>query len=418
MSAMSTRRTSLLAALALVGSGLAVSAQLSTPAAAETIPSTPVVACATPGPRPCIISVTRDGVTPDVAYEVSGTTYTIEGSRYVSFNVTKNGQYDMGFAELSAVWSVKLDMGDLVPRVVTGKGQDTTVVRKNDGGNYTVTVTGRPVTISGQCDQSAWPWTCPEWAADPNPVENQQWDSAFGAEITDYGVWDDAEQRRAMYGMNYFTNVAATSVPPEITHDPTTDTDYLLIRMANRRYLEDGTTLVQGSGELRIPNAFLRLAYGVPNPELMTGSSLSVSGTAGGVVTVTQESGDDAMLVDISGLEFPDVTSPRAMARATGSSAKLVRIKRGAITPTRNRITKDVRVSGTKARLVFTKSKARGAKVTGYTARCSRTGHTVTIQGRFDTIVVTGLTPGKSYKCQVRAKSKAGPSRWSLGKSV
>ncbi|HSV38373.1 MAG TPA: fibronectin type III domain-containing protein [Nocardioidaceae bacterium] len=410
------RRTSLLASLGLVASALTVLSNLSSPASAGIV-TTPLAPCTEVGPRPCIVSATRNGDPVAPPYEVQAQSFTIDGSKHVTFAATKTGQYDMGFAELTAVWAVTVDMGTTVPRVVTGKGQGVTVTRTVPGGSHRVTVVARPVTVSGQCDQSAWPWTCPEWEPAHDP-ENQQWDSTLDADITDYGVWEDVEQRKAMYGMNYFTNVAATSVPPEISHDGATDTDYLLIRLANRRFLEDGSTLVHGQAELRIPNAFLRLAYGVPNPELMTGGSLSVSGTAGGTVSVTQESGDDAMLVDIASLEFPDITSsPRMMARAA-SSAKLVRVKRGAITPTRPRITKAVRVSGSKGKVVFTKAKPRGAKVTGYTARCVRPGQTVTAQGRFDRITVTGLTPGKSYKCQVRAKSKAGPGRWSRGKSL
>lgn len=410
-------------ALVLAGLGVVAAAP---PAVSDIIPSTEVTACTTVGPRPCVVSFTVDGGAPPSGLSYYASTYSIDGSKEVSFGVYQDDDADLGFAALADNYRVVIDMGTIVPRVVSGKGQDAAVTRARSGSTYTVTVEGRPVTVSGQCDQSVYPWVCPEDDVvidDAANFNNIQWDGYFDFQVTNYESYDDSEILASMYGLDYFTNVAATSIPPAIVEDGATGTQYLSIDLANRRFLEDDTTLVQGRAELRIPNAFLRTAYGVPNPELMTGSSLAVTGAGTTTTTsITQEAGDDAMVVLLDGVTFPDLAVPdhtyRGDARAAKSSMKVVRVKRGVITPGKPGISAAKRLAAKQARITFTKAKVRGAKVTGYEVRCTSGPRKASAKGSFPSITVTGLKRGLAYDCRVRARSKAGNGGFSAAKKV
>jgi hypothetical protein len=256
------------------------------------------------------------------------------------------------------------------------------------------------VIVSGQCDQNVDPWVCPEYSGS-DPELDREWVGTFAFTASDYGSWSDAAQREAFYGMNYFTNVAATSVPPEIVDDPTTSAQMLLIRLANRHYRSDGTTVVKGHGELRIPNAFLEEVYGIPDPATMSGTSLapSLSGGGPGTVTSVQETGNKAMLVTYDNVEF---------------SARKLRVLTGTINPTRPTQVSATRTGPRRGSVDFDPAKARGAKVTGYEGQCvsERDGHGVATTSE-NILRFTGLRKGVAYDCKIRATSKAGPSRWS-----
>jgi hypothetical protein len=136
----------------------------------------------------------------------------------------------------------------------------------------------------------------------------------------------------------------------------------------------------------------------------MTGTSLTATlGSGTGSVSTYQESSGDAMRIDLSAVTF---------------SKRRLKVTLGTIKPTRPAITKAKRDSATKGRVSFTRSKPRGAKVLGYTARCVSGRHVVLAQGSFPTVVVKGLKRGKAYSCTVRAKSKAGPGRYSVAKRL
>lgn len=398
------RTPSLLAASALLVSSLAAGVLPLSGAGAAPIPSTEVTWCDPTTPvAPCVDSATLNGTdlrTLAPEWELSGQAFTIEGSQEISISLLHDGSFELGAGSLDDVVVVDLLTGSLVPRLVTGKGRDTSVVRSGSGSAREVVVTGTPVVVSGQCDQSAWPWVCPEYSG-TDPELDREWVGTFDFDVSDVGSWTDAAQREAFYGMNYFTNVAATSVPPEIVDDPTTSAQMLLIRLANRHYRSDGTTVVKGHGELRIPNAFLREVYGIPDPSTMTGTSLtpSLSGGGPGTVTSVQEPGDAAMLVTYDNVEF---------------SARTLRVATGAITPTRPTQVSATRTGARRGFVDFDPSKARGAEVTGYAGRCVATRGEHVVTGVSENIVrFTGLREGVSYDCQVRATSKAGPSRWS-----
>jgi hypothetical protein len=154
-----------------------------------------------------------------------------------------------------------------------------------------------------------------------------------------------------------------------------------------------------GFQHLRLPNAMMRDVYGIPDPDTMTSTSLVTTITGGtSTITIRPEAGHDAMLIDL-----PDVTF----------STRKVTVKVGHINPTAPTHLKTWRISGAKGRIYFVKSYPRGARVTGYSARCANGSTLKTATGTSAGITFTNLGAGKPYACRVRSSSKAGYSAWS-----
>ncbi|HSJ20713.1 MAG TPA: fibronectin type III domain-containing protein [Nocardioidaceae bacterium] len=393
------RAVRMLAVAGLVGSGLVTAG---TTGGAAVAADAELGWCAT-SPAPCIVSATREGATvtaSDPAWGVGGTSFTRSGSRTISFHVENKAgpdPFELGPGALDDRWVITLDTGTLVPRVVTGHGKDATTTRTADGdGTYHLTVRATPVLVVEDCHASVWPWTC-------DTTATKERIGYLDGQVTDYGTWTDVAQRNAMYGLDYWTDITVTSVPPEIVPDLASGEELLLVRMAAPHFRTDGTTLFKGSSELRIPNAFLKESYGIPNPATMTGVSLApvVSGGVG-TIRVSQSAAGDAMLVDVEDVTF---------------STRVLRVRRGTIVPTRPTNGRAVRVAPHRGRVAFTKSRPRGAKVIGYRARCVavRGTHVVTATKTVPTspVVVRKLRSGRAYDCKVRATSRAGASPWS-----
>ena len=376
---------------------------------------------------PCIESVSRDtGAGPvDVAADDANWGASIVGSAasgsneilVAAMSKTNSDPYELDATPTSTegdtVWSFTINTGTVKPRVVFSHGDNMDVQRiANNDGTYTVKFTATPVRITGpdphngsdvNCDQSAWPWVCPS-------VAHAQRYAYLDFDISDYGSWTDTAQRDAFWGLNYSTNVEATGLPPTVS----TDSDgnpQIVIDLANSHYYPDGTTVVHGFVHMRIPNPMLRQIYFIDDPASMTGAGLFTTYTGPGAATgtgtfsITQESGADAMHVDGSGITF---------------SAKALHVHRGVITPTRPTNINATRTTYHRARVKFTAARSRGSHITGYTARC------ISVDGR-DTrsasattspIAVINLVRGKAYNCRVRARSKAGPSFWSVADRV
>jgi len=354
--------------------------------------------CADGAPTPCVESASVNG-TPinslDVTWAVVASLYTGGGSNDVQWQVerTTGNPYVLGSESLDDVWEITLDMGTTIPRVASSHGTAFSVNRVDDGdGTYHATVTATPVVTVGDCDQSAWPWTCPSTAT-------MEWDGYLDGAVTDYNAWTDVTQRQSMYGMDYGTNISATSIPPEITTDPTTGYDQILIRLANPHYQMDGTTLFQGTLHLVIPKSFLQAVYGIDDPATLTGTGILplLSGSGSGTVTATLD-GSNNVVVDGSNITF---------------TARTLKLKRGVITPTKPTNVATHRVSPTKGKLTFKAAKARGSRITGYRAVCVNGPTTKVGTAKASPVYVANLVPGKAYTCRVRAKSKAGFGAWS-----
>jgi hypothetical protein len=365
------------------------------------LPGTPAGAiesvwCTEDPSPPCIESATVNG-TPVTPSDSTWSPYVYphnDGNfRYANWGVSQISTNELGAGSLDDSWILTFDVGTMIPRVAFMRGANGDTIRTDDGdGTYHVTVKGRPVIVSAGCDQSMSPTYCPETA-------EQEWVGYLDGQLTNYGGWDPAVQREAMYGMNFYTNIDATELPPQVAHDSETNSDYLVINLASPHFRADGATLVHGFFHMEIPNAFLRETYGVDAPATMTSSGLAPT-IGSGTVTVAQSADESSMLVDAADITF---------------SRRTLRVKRGVITPTRPTDVRATRTAAHRGRVGFDAAKARGSRITGYKARCEarRGDHVVTARADSSPVVVTDLHDGVGYDCQVRAGSRAGPGRWS-----
>lgn len=366
---------------------------------------------------PCIESATvteSPGATPhvitptDATYAVQATEFfTDEGLSYLSlWGVPTAGGY-LPDSATDDVWSITVDLGtSLIPRVVDGTGRNASVTRTY-GYGYRVTITGTPVKKTGfdpsaYCDQSVWPWTCPATAGGEEVL--------FGAFVSDVGTWTDETQRLAFYGMDYWSNIEAGALPPQLVPDGSGG-HYLEIDVANSANYSDGTPFL-GSLSLTVPYRFLEDVYGVEDAEAMTASSLKA--TIGGTPAhVAQSPAGDAVVVTADEVTFP-VLGARSGRAAPYTKVQRVLVKRGWLV-SRVGDLKAVRLSATKARIGFRAASNRGAKVTGYQVRCTpKAGRVVTGSVKRPPILLTGLRSGTKYSCTVRANWKHGHGRWSV----
>jgi hypothetical protein len=377
-----------LAALCLVASGLAV-ALTSSPASAEVFKER----WCTDKPAPCLLSATRNGVAltaadPDISVEMIGAQNTAD-FKYTAFLVRSTS----GVLDLTDTYSLTFDLGDkVVPDYTESYTSRPDVDRIDDGdGTHKLTITGKPVLLTYGCNDS-YPSVCPTTATDQT--------YEFSGEI---------QQLKTNFELRGFDrSQSVDSVNGIFLETPPGAAPYLTSDWANSHFQTDGTTVVRGQARFRIPYSLLESSFGVPDPETMVSSSIvgSVNGNPADF-DFTQDPDGGGVYVDIAGVTF---------------SNKTIKVKRGKITPTRTKLISAKRKAPQKAKLVFERSTPRGAKVTGYQARCvsGRSVETAKAKRRaFRTgMVVLGLTPGRTYSCAVRALSKAGPGKYSKAKKV
>lgn len=383
-----SRRTSGVAALGLLASCLTALAVNSSTAQAEEV----FVErwCTTGGARPCVVSATRNG-----------TAVTAETSQIELVNPTDHGDYRnfqvslSGLTEASVTdqWSVVIDAGaGFHPeRLIGFNTMDDVDVWTNTEGHHLVRWTAHPILWSSGCNSAgAWPWPCPTTSAGDVPM--METDVADLDDNGDYSV-----------GAHAGTNASFNGIFLQRTAD---GTPYLYTEMVSPHFRSDGATVVVGDTRFRVPYPTLRDEWGIPNPETLVPGSFagSVNGAAdGGHFTISQDPDGNAVFVDVTGYTF---------------SLKRIRVARGTVWPTRNSILRTARLSRFKGKVVFTQSRPRGARVTGYVARCVAGRHVVTVRGAYPSIVVTSLHRGVAYTCKVRATSKLGPSAWSLARKI
>jgi Fibronectin type III domain len=407
------RALHLLTVLITVSTGFVAALLVTAPSALAVDP--PPRWCSSVAP-PCVESAARDGVSfgpTDATYDVTWPWYNDPGSASTPddrfYQVVKNTGlgwgYDLGADEIGHVFTINFDLGALVPRVVWGWADPASnpVSRSQSlDGHWHVTLRLTPVQRLSSCLQLPPDFvpTCPHTAAAGDKIEAQ----IYG-DINDASWWGTtAAERDALMGLNSFTNVDYTFEQPDIAIDATTGAATMTIPMANAHEDAAHNTFL-GFEKLRLPNRMLREVYGIPAPETMTPDSLA-STVSGGVGTIHtwQEAGDDAMHVDVSDVTF---------------SLRRLKVLRGTITPTRPTNVAGHRTADHRARISFAASTPRGARVAGYQVRCTpASGPAVSAVGAGSPVVVTGLVRGRAYSCIVRARSKAGPSRWSAAASV
>jgi hypothetical protein len=380
------------AAAVLFGS-LALSAGSNAAATTERPALHPATWCSTSPTPPCVVSVTRDGVSiaaTDPTWDVS--VYGSKGSdgEYLAQwdvgNVTIPGSYvDMGTGEVGHTWSVEIDMGTHVPRVTDEYGDNITVTRSQSGGDYYVTTTGNPVTmgVNADCTYNPLP-SC--------PFQASQDVTTFFGEIGDFQQWTDSSQWPDFYGMDSWTNVEESEIPPEISGDPL----QFVEQLGSSHELHTGAVF-HGFYHVIMPNAFL-VDMGIDDPSTLSSSGLAVSlGSGTGTASVTTL--PSAVEVDATGLTFTHRT---------------VKVKRGNILPTRPSKVHTRRRGSTHATVSFRGSRARGSHIRRYAVTCSAAHYASrTGSGRRSPVWVKGLAPGVAYRCKVRAVAKVGPGGWS-----
>ncbi len=338
---------------------------------------------------PCIVSATLNG-SPVL---VSDPTYWLELSKSAPasvpsdfiVNVERQTGPDLGAGDLSDDWSVVVDTGTMVPRVASGYGANMTYTRTPEpGGTYQMTIAGSPVHINNNsdCDFSTSIPTCPFMATSDYAAYLQ-------AEVDDYSLPSlyTAAQIPSFYGMNMWTNIDETGLPPEILS--TASGNELVLQLADQHEFPDGSTFV-GFFHLLIPDSFLQAVYGVNDPSTISTAGLAAS-IGAGTVTVTEQPG--ALEVDITGITFTHRT---------------LIIRAGVITPAAPRGVRARRTGTHTGRIAFSPARPRGAKVTGYEVTC-KSGHSkVTARGRRSPVKIKGLRAALGYRCTVAGTSKPG----------
>ena len=252
-------------------------------------------------------------------------------------------------------------------------------------GTWDVTVSGTAVEqgVNADCDVSTTPWTCP-----PNETNTIV---AFQGEIGDWQQWSNSAQWNDFDGLDQWTNVELTEIPPQLTGNPLTFSEEL----GNSHELNG--QVFEGFWYGVLPNAFL-VDMGINDPSTLTSAGIS-AGVGTGTVTVTP--GPASTKIAITGITF----SPR-----------MVHIKRGNITPNAPTGLRTRRASATVAYLTFRAARPRGSYVRSYEGRCVAAHRTTRYgTGTRSPVQVTSLTHGVSYVCQVRAKASVGYGPWSRG---
>lgn len=375
---------------------------------------------------PCIVSVQRQGsvaMTADSAtWQAELSVFNNESPDYTQlvYSLRHTGSLELPATELGVPWTIVIDTGTTIPRVVNRFGRNGTVTRTDDGGGtYHVTVTAEPTLVAFGCEPSPFPWPCPEHA-DSDEVR-------FSGTIDDWRAWEDPVQRAAFYGVNFFSNLDVTSFPPGVMYDDATGIAAMRLDVTAPHFRHGSDTLVNAHFEATLPNDFLHENFFIPSPATMTTSSLVVGGTgSGSTTTLSKPTPASPMFVEVTNMTFPTAsvapsTTKRALAATDDDHIRKLRVKTGTIVPTRPTDLRATRVTSTRAKIRYDLAKPRGARVTGYKARCESPGGHVasaTKSGNTSPIYVGGLHRRTPYTCKVRALSNAGPGPWSVGAQV
>ena len=344
---------------------------------------------------PCVVSATRAGnpiTESDKTYVVSASGSSQSGEFLtqwaISDGLIKGTYATLAPGDVGVSFSITVDVGAHPPRVADEYADGATVTDAFDSvaKTWDVTVSGTAVEQGVNADCDATTWTCP--SNEPNTIV------AFQGEIGDWQQWPDQAQWNDFDGLNQWTNVELTEIPPQITGNPLTITEEL----GNSHELNG--VVFEGFWYAVLPNALL-VDMGINDPSTLTSAGISASvGT--GTVTVTP--GPTSTEIAITGITF----SPRK-----------VHIKRGTITPRAPTGLSTRRASATVAYLTFRAARPRGSYVRSYEGRCQAAHQTTRYgTGSRSPVKVTSLIRGVSYVCQVRAKAVVGYGPWSPGRKL
>jgi hypothetical protein len=345
---------------------------------------------------PCVVSASKNGTAitkTDPVYAVSAAGSLQPGGEFLTqwgiADVNVPGPYEsLAPGDAGATFSITIDVGAHPPRVTDEYAGGVSVTDVFDGmaGTWDVTVSGTAVLQGVNADCNAVAFTCP--ANETNTIV------AFQGEVGDWAQWSGPGQASDFTGLDQWTNVELTEIPPQISGNPLAITEEL----GNSHEL-DGQVF-QGFWDAVLPNAVL-VDMGINDPSTLTSAGVSAS-IGSGTVTVTP--GPASAQIAITGITF----SPRT-----------VRIKRGTITPAAPPNLRTRRTSATVAWLTFGRARPRGSFVRSYQGRCQAPRHRARYAtGRRSPLKVRFLTRGISYTCQVRAKAAVGYGPWSARRKL
>jgi hypothetical protein len=345
---------------------------------------------------PCVVSASRNGVAiteSDPTYAVSAAgSLQSDGEFLTQWGIADaqiHGTYEtLAPGDAGVPFSITVNVGAHRPRVVDeyAGGVGVTDAYDSSANTWDVTISGTAVEQGVNADCDATTWTCPQ--NETNTI------IAFQGEIGDWQQWTDPAQWNDFDGLDQWTNVELTEIPPQITGNPLTISEEL----GNSHELNG--QVFNGFWYAVLPNAFL-VDMGINDPSTLTSAGISASvGT--GTVTVTP--GPTSTEIAITGITF----SPRT-----------VHIKRGTITPNAPTGLKTRRASAGVAYISFRAARPRGSYVRSYQARCLAPHHATRYGTRSRSAVkVTRLARGVRYVCQVRAKAAVGYGPWSSGRKL
>ena len=398
--AINSRLTAVLAAGGLIAAGLAAVATAAPASAGDTF----VERWCSSNPAPCVLSAKLNGVamSPGDPVEVQMIPRQVGADQDYTEIIVQDPTDTVKLLPTDTV-EVFVDLGTMAPETTESYAFQPDVDRFNDGdGTYRLRFTGHPVLLTSGCTD-----TYPNHCTDSAETQKMTFDvTVIKQKVNhDFAGFDRAQSADTVDGIYLIEGAGG---------------DYLESNWDNSRFLTDGVTRAKASARFRIPYAMLETDFKVPAPETMVASS--IAGSVNGVPTsfdFSQDPDGGGVYVDITGVTFPPGDLLRAVTAEAGTTPRRIRVKRGSITPTRPVVQRATRTAPKRARVTFLRAKPRGAYVTGYQARCQAAGRpTVIVNGRYPTIVVTGLRPGTKYLCSVRAKSRVGYGAWSLRKKV
>jgi hypothetical protein len=354
--------------------------------------------CSDGGAKPCIVSFTRNGTPqPHTAGELDlevGTQDALDYGHAFTFSVENDPSTPSPIPlTTSDAISFVLDTGAYHPDYISGFEHQTDVDVWQDGtsGDWMLGVTGTPVKVPSGCDDTAdWPWPCPFTSAGDSIL--------FEGDVTAY----HSDVNQDFVGFYAGTNVTYNGI---FFDTDSTGHQFLETEAVAPHEFTDHSTVV-GSIHFRVPYVMLREDFGIPNPETMTtGSMTGTVNSATATFAIAQDPDGGGIFVDVGGFTF---------------TKRTIKVMAGTITPTRPTITAATRPALHRGHLTHTLSTPRGAKVTGYVARCVAGDTAITATGAATSkgITVYGLRAGVGYTCRVAATSKVGRSRWSTTATI
>jgi hypothetical protein len=343
--------------------------------------------------RYCVLSQKVDGV--DVTWGADGLApyaYTIAGGIGFGAEEITGGTRSSLDVGVGHTYKIVVRSGSMRPREADGTAKNVTFTPGTDSTGYTFSLTFQPTSfhqrIPGACDIDA----CGDDTTRAN-IDYTGFANGFVTDLVSSGL--DAAEQTQRTGMTSMTSAQASNV----MYDP--DTNSLVVQLANPHLAASGT-VVTGSYEAFLPDAFLTGTMNVPNPSALSTGTVTVIRTTAGAsssapFTVSPVPG--GIRISITGITF---------------SSPTYRIHPGPSAPRRVSAHK---ISAHKARVKFRRPAITlGHRINRYQARCHKLGKAW--HGRKGTaspITVGHLPKGKVY-CQVRAHNSLGWGVWSAAK--